>query len=469
MASPSEITSTVDRLTEGLTRYLDELGLPAQAVLTPPSERIRVLQNLPSVTTQLTSQQRAEAYYISKFVAACGVGLFDAALNFLWNEVISNLRDKVARFDLDYFLDSIVSDPRRRASIQGADDLDRLEDWELIKGCMETGIIGDLGFKHLDYIRNMRNYASAAHPNQNELTGLQLASWLETCIREVLSHEPEGGVVEIRKLLRSLREEALRQDDVPAIEISLGRLSDDLARSLIRAVFGMYTDPRMAAEVRNNISLVASPIWQVCPDDVRYELGVKHSTFAANGEVARRSLAHQFLEAVTGLAYLPADALAGELESALADLSRSHSGFNNFYNEPGPARLLAKLVPANGRIPVAVEREYVKVLLLCRIGNGYGVSDAAVPTYDELIGRWSERHALIVVRLVSADREVGSRLQFQQCAGNLKTLAASLNDRLPNGRLRRALAIITATSDGSMAALRTRSAFKDAVNALPSS
>ena len=41
--------------------------------------------------------------YISKFIAACGAGLFDAAINFLWNETVVNLRNKVIRFDMDYF------------------------------------------------------------------------------------------------------------------------------------------------------------------------------------------------------------------------------------------------------------------------------------------------------------------------------------------------------------------------------
>jgi len=365
---------TVDHLTAGLSRYLTELGLPTDAVLVAPAERMRVLNNLPDVASELPEEQRARAYYISKFIAACGAGLFDAALNFLWNETISNLREKVARFDLDYFLDSIINDPKRRASIRSADDLDKLEDWELIRGCLEIGIISDIGYKHLDYIRNIRNYASAAHPNQNELTGLQVVSWLETCIKEVLSKEPAGGVIEVRKLLRSLRSETLGPTDVGPIEDSLQRLPDDLVRSLARAVFGMFTDPQTPADIRNNIVLIAPPLWAVCLDDTRYEMGIKHETFAVNGEVARRSLAHQFLETVDGLSYLPTNALASEIEAAVADLWRVHSGYNNFHNEPAYARVLAKLVPKNGRVPVAIEREYVKVLLLCRIGNGYGVS-----------------------------------------------------------------------------------------------
>ena len=466
-ADAATIDVTVGHLDAGLSRYLSELGLPTDAVLVSPAERLRVLNNLPDITAELPEEQRAKAYYISKFIAACGAGLFDAALNFLWNETISNLRDKVARFDLDYFLDSIITDAKRRATIKSADDLGKVEDWELIKGCLDTGMITDIGFRHLDYIRNIRNYASAAHPNQNQLTGLQVVSWLETCIKEVLSKEPAGGVIEVRKLLRSLRNEKLEATDVGPIESSLDRLPEDLVRSLGRAVFGMFTDPQISAEIRNNIILVASPLWSVCPDDTRYEMGIKHETFAVNGEVARRSLAHQFLTTVDGLRYLPTNALAAEIEAAVGDLSRAHSGFNNFYNEPSYARALLKLIPDNGRVPVSVEYEYVKVLLLCRIGNGHGISEAGRPHYDELINRWSERHAIAMIRLLADDREVESRLQFQMCRTNLKQLAEELAARISSSFVRRALAVVTGSSDEQLPRLRTRLAFKQAVEAIP--
>ncbi|WP_218103893.1 hypothetical protein [Paenibacillus hemerocallicola] len=144
------------------------------------------------------------AMYISKFVAACSAGLFDAALNMLWNETVVNLREKVKRFDMDYFLDSVITDSKRRAAFRSEDDLAKLEEWELVKGCRDTGIITDIGFKHLDYIRDKRNHASAAHPNHNDLSGLQLVSWLETCIKEVLVKEPKGAVVQINSYFTTL-------------------------------------------------------------------------------------------------------------------------------------------------------------------------------------------------------------------------------------------------------------------------
>lgn len=86
-----------------LTGYLDSLGLPSKNVLVPPTERWRVSLNLPDAIELIDNGDRVNATYISKFVAAVAAGLFDAALNFLWNETVANLRLKVARFDLDYF------------------------------------------------------------------------------------------------------------------------------------------------------------------------------------------------------------------------------------------------------------------------------------------------------------------------------------------------------------------------------
>ena len=87
-----------------LERYLEFVGLPKDSILVPFNLRRPVVRNLPTVLESLTDDQKSGAAYISKFVAACTVGLFDAALNYLWNETVRNLRDKVARFDLTYFL-----------------------------------------------------------------------------------------------------------------------------------------------------------------------------------------------------------------------------------------------------------------------------------------------------------------------------------------------------------------------------
>jgi hypothetical protein len=441
MTPPGEIATTLDTLSTSLSTYLDYLGLPTDSVLVGINERRKVLNNMPDIMPALTEGQRSSAMYISKFSAACVVGLFDAALNYLWDETIRNLRIKVVQFDLDYFYDTAITDANQRSKFRDESDLDKLDDWVLVKGCRETGIITDIGYRHLDYIRDMRNHASAAHPNQNELTGLQLASWLETCIKEVLGKEPEGAAIEVRRLLRSIREETLSSTDVRPIAQAIVRLPEDLAHSLLRAAFGMYTDPRLNANIRNNIRFLAPEVWEVCSEDARYDIGLKHDSFSANGEVSRANLARDFLTIVNGLAYLAPNAIAFEMTSALDALLAAHNGWNNFYNEVSPARLLQSFVPSSGDISNSVLGKYIKILTMCQIGNGYGVSSGAEPIYDNLISRWQDSHISQFVKL-TCDSEIASRLQFTSCRVRYQVVASRLIDQATHPNVKQALEFI---------------------------
>lgn len=429
-------------------------------------QRQRLLDNLESAVEMLPPPQRAEALYLSKFVAACGAGLFDGALSYLWDEVISVLRRRVAGFSLEYFLETAVSDDRKREQVRSTNDLTRLEDSELIRGCETTGLISSIGFMHLDFIRNARNRASAAHPNEVELTGLLLAGWLETCVREVFAKPPEPGALEIKRLLSSLLTEQLAEDDIAPIADSVAHLPEDLAAALARRLFGMYTDSRLDAAIRNNITLIAGPVWAVTPEAIRYELGIRHETFASHGEVARRSLASQFLTLVQGMAYLPESRRSAMIKVALDALDTAHEGMNNFYNEPAHVGVLADLIPNSGRVPVGVERLYVRVLTKCRIGNGYGVSDAARPTYDKLISGWSERHMTIFVGLPKQDSEIASHLRYGSCPANFKGIAQGLSGRTGNRLILRCLDLISRTTERDLHSIAGSSEYRQALAAL---
>jgi hypothetical protein len=111
----SALQPTVDQYSSQLMAYIGGMGLPTDGVLVPVCERRRVINNLPDVVGSVAAERRTEAMYVSKFVAACAGGLFDAALNYLWDETVVNLRTKVVRFDLAYFYASAIdSEDQRR-------------------------------------------------------------------------------------------------------------------------------------------------------------------------------------------------------------------------------------------------------------------------------------------------------------------------------------------------------------------
>lgn len=457
-------TAAVDRFSEGVRDYLGGLGLPVEGVLVAPLERAKVLANAPDLVDLIQPTDRADAMYVSKFIAACGAGLFDAALNFIWDEVVVRLRERVARFDLAYFFDTAVPAPDRQ-DYQTEEDLRALSDAALIKGALKCGMLTDIGYKHLDYIREMRNWASAAHPNHASLTGFQLVSWLETCLKEVVLRDPEGAVLEVGRLLRSLREQTIDSTDVPAISASIGRLPAPLSAALLRSVVGLYCDPKQDVRVRDNIKLVASRLWDVASEPSRGEIGLKYSNYAANGEVDRKRLAHEFLELVEGLAYLPDSDLALELQGRITQLEGAHDAFDNFHNEPPIVRQLKKYVPPTGKIPMQVNDEYVRVLVRCRTGRKSGISRNAVPIYDALIDLFDEPQLRAFVNTLAAP-EIATRLQDSGCYARFQSIVARLQPKAVGAPMQRVLAAIAAAPSAQLPGLWKDSTFQRLVKSL---
>jgi hypothetical protein len=293
------------------------------------------------------------------------------------------LREKVIKYDPDYFFNAIKGIDRKKFS--SADDLLELSDMQLIEGCKETEIITVLGFKHLNYIRDMRNFASAAHPNQNELTGLQVAGWLETCIMEVLAKEPSEAAILVKKLLVHIREESFDPTSVKPINAKIQQLPKELSGSLLRSIFGMYVDPRVSPNVKRNIDLISKSVWNHADDNAKSEIGFRYGFYSVNGDLGKKELASNFLTTVDGLSYLTEDIKAIEIKERLENLLNAHYEYHNFFNEEPHARILFNYVHGTSEIPTSIAYEYVKTLTICRLGNSYGVARSAVPYYDEMI------------------------------------------------------------------------------------
>lgn len=370
LTSLTPINTNISEFSQGFVSFLQSLELPSEGILVDLDERYRVIQMFPHVVTLINPQVRAVSPYLSKFIAACGAGLFDAALNFLWDETVLHLRNKVVNFDLNYFYDTVETDPTKRSKLKTEADLVEVSEWELIKGCKDIGILSDIGYKHLDYIRDMRNWASAAHPNQNQLSGLMLVSWLETCIKEVIAKEPNNSAVQVKLLLNNIRTQVLSYTDAQHIQHQLELLPLDTIKTLLRSLFGMYSDTKLTSQIRENIKLIIKKVWDISPDQEKYECGFRYNRFLANAEVDKKNLAHDFLTLVKGLPFLPESVLAVEIKEKVELLYQTHTSFNNFYNEPTPAKILAEYVPNTGAIPNSIRKQYIKTVVMAKIGNG---------------------------------------------------------------------------------------------------
>nr|WKF61549.1 hypothetical protein HUO10_006080 [Paraburkholderia busanensis] len=410
--APADYKNELQVFENNLMTFIGQHGLPTTNVLVPVAQRVKVFGNVEDVLQRLSVEHKIKSVYISKFIAAAASGLFDAALNYLWDETIFELRKRIVRYDLDYFFDIAVTNPEKRKKLSTEDDLAKLDDNELIRGASEMGLVSDLGFRHLDFVRYMRNWASAAHPNQNQITGLQLITWFETCVSEVITLPETNATTQIRALLSNMKAHPLDATSAKQTSGFFVDLTPDQSNSLMSGFFGIYTNETSLPLARDNVKLLAPLLWPFVSDSTRKTFGVKYGQFTANNDATKARWSREFLDLVGAASYIPDSIRAAEIGTALDELLAAHRGFNNFHIEPSFARRLESLVGDKGEIPAAVAESYVEGLVELYLTNGHGIAWSAEPIYQNLLGKIDSSQALLAA-LSFRKLNIASKLQFE--------------------------------------------------------
>jgi hypothetical protein len=470
IATTGELETSIQGFSAPLAGFLGSLGLPTEHVLVDFGERRFVLQSLQQTLNVLPYDERAKAYYLSKFSVAIMVGLFDAALNFLWDETILALRRLASGIDLSYFFDTAEKREAYRSKLQTEEDLRLLDDFTLIDTCARVDLLSDVNRERLRHVNFMRNHASAAHPNQSELTGQEMIAWLSNCLRYAITAKPDHAVIATKQLLANIRSALIPANDIPVIAADLGRFTTERVDDLLWTLFGVYVDPSQKADCRTNISNLAHYVWNLASEDRKFQIGARHEHFIKQADQQRKIFADEFLVHVGGQPYRSEDVLAGELLDKLRSLNAAHNGMNNFYNEWPHAESLASSLPVSGVVPRAARIEWVKVITKCHIGNGHGyregVDESADQYYQRYIAAFGEAEVLEFLRLFEAP-DFTVDFDSLKAHRRAQALAAALKDKSKNVHVQRALDVLLAQPEGTLRKLPIVAKFKDALKNLP--
>ncbi|MER9299981.1 hypothetical protein NKI38_26290 [Mesorhizobium sp. M0621] len=143
---------------------------------------------------------------IVKMCVAVASSLFDAAINYVWNASVVELRDKVRRFGINV-VPQILDDKSF-----DEDALLDLKDAELLDLCRKLNLIGDDNFFFLDQCRATRNSFSIAHPAAGTVDEDEFLSFLSRRQKHALSsaHNPKG--VDTKSLLAALKATKFKKD-----------------------------------------------------------------------------------------------------------------------------------------------------------------------------------------------------------------------------------------------------------------
>ena len=102
---------------------------------------------------------------------------------------------------------------------------------------------------------------------------------------------------------------------------------------------------------------------------------------------------------------------------------------------------------------------YVKTVVMCAVGNGYGVSNMAYSYYSAMLDKFQDKEIYVFCSLPK-DREFSSRLQLTDCKENYKNLALKFKERTSNTKILTILELIEKTKNNQLQNISSTSVFK---------
>lgn len=414
MNNSTEIVESNNALVEQVVRFesvLKEWGLPSENIIASVDERKDIMMMLPGLIASIPDEQKRNATYLSRFVAGAAIGLYDAALNYVWDEVVLSLRKKIVYYGLDTFYDNAVAD-KVRDQYQDEEDLRGIKDRTMLETLKKLEWVSNVVYLKLCHILDMRNQIGASHPNTYDINSFELLGWLKTCVTEVINDQPSSSAVHIREIIEQIKKSTKLLDNVTIESIgnAVAQFSSAMAGTLLRSLFSLYVADSTTIEARNNILLLTKAIWGYCRDDIKYDLGEKKLFFRNNLQRDKEALAFKFMENCNGLSYLSLTEKSLIISNLCDELYSVHNAYDNYYHEPPIARGIMKLISSASDIPKDREVKLINTFLECRIGREVsycnGVSQGAVAYYDDLFKMLNEEQ--IITTLVELKHHMTS-------------------------------------------------------------
>lgn len=401
--------------------YLDTItsimGVP-RTILASKDEILYAWNDLPRELTKIPPDLRDE--FIVKMCVAISSGLFDGALNYMWNASINNLRKKIRFFGLNVI-----------AKIKSTDfdeySLLDLRDSELLTLCLSLNIISEDGYFFLDQCRDIRNNYSAAHPSSNSIDDRELINFISRCQKYALADSKNLKGVDIEQFLLIIKDKEFNKEQTKSWVKSISETHEAQRNSIFIMLHGIYCDPSSNQQARiNSISICKKFSNKFSPNVISGILN-DYQGYQNRGDEKRHKASMRFFELTDMFQHLHSADKHHIISKSCSNLLDVHLSFNNFYNEPPFAERLYELSKKH-EIPESAKNEFVVTITECIIGNRYGVSRAALPYYEDTIKNFTPIEINIFLNIPFGNTNLSRKLKSAGFMQNFKDAVSLVNN-----------------------------------------
>lgn len=408
----------VNDSTSSLLEIIKALGI-SRDIVASDDEIAEAWTSLPSVMKKIPPELMSKG--LARMCISVASGLFDSAINYIWNASVIELRNKVKRFGLN-----IVGQVTTRNDFD-ENKLNDLKDSELLDLCLQLNLITEDGYFFLDQCRDIRNNFSAAHPTIGDIDNHEFISYANRCAKYALSNEQNPIGVNVRELINAIKLSKFTEEQLTTWVGRLEKTHEAQRELLFGTMHGMFCGSQSSEETRVNALKIVYAFKDKLSPTIKSNLIDQHQDYIAQGKSKKHKASQKFFEKLGLLELLGESEHHALISNACKKLWSVHQSMDNFYNEPPFAERLLQL-SSQGSIPKTAKDEFVMTVVACAIGNQYGTSNSAYIHYKKMVQNFSPEETRIMLESTLSDNVIQKRLNnYRRCNLKFQELVCSLD------------------------------------------
>lgn len=387
--APVKLPNTLETTLSHINNMMTAFNLPRN-VLASDEEIVYAWNELPREIMRIPQELRDAL--IVRVCVATSVGLFDGAVNYIWDAVILALRHKVENFGLAVVAQIIDKSFDEK-------NLSDMMDAQLLDLCYKLQLLSEEGYFFLNQCREIRNNFSSAHPAIAQIDDRELINFISRCCKYGLTNDYSLQGINIADFLSSIKGRKFDDEELGFWQQKLEDTFTAQRQLLVPSLMGIYCDPESSETTRLNSLKICVLIKDYIDEKTKSEMLDQYHKYFVKGDTARCSAARILFEKLKMLTMLNSSEQHSIVKNACNNLLNAHLGYNNFYNEPPFAERLCEITESL-KTPESIQQEFVYTVLMGYVGNPYGISNAAIPYYEKMITNFSPREISYLLHLL---------------------------------------------------------------------
>ena len=338
-------------------------------------------------------------------------GNYEMAVNFVWIKAMASLKRELATVGMR-FLGEMLGRPDLSEDV---DVVDSITDREAIRLAEELGVVSLTEAMRLRQSQELVAHFSKLDPSLIDAEGIEMEeleaiTTLKTCVRNILG-KPKIQVatefVEFREALesRTLDSEDLQIKSLLTSPYFFRRLTISILLSVIDEASGAKLEHSLA-----NMNVILPLLWDGLRDTEKWQVGRTYAEVHSEGKTTAMGGLRKALLKVEGFDFVPESLRSTTFMDAAEKVIKAHEGFDNFYLEEAPMKVLKRL---GSIIPTPALPICSSAILAVRLGNRYGKSRYAYPIANNMLDRFtSDRWEYYLNQCLPSDIRILDKLLY---------------------------------------------------------